>query len=254
MKKRFYGLLILLITLTFGPVSELPAQQETDQPAVMRTNQQAKGTPLEIEFHKGVEHYFPLMAIWVEDMQGHYIHSLYVARSMAKGIFRHAQYEDGSWEKGRKLIPSALPYWSHQRNIPGPDSMFVPTPSNPLPDAYTGATPTGSFTLQTVVNDSVTPPFRVLFEINQSWDWNEHWYNNKYPGNQEYMKSAQPALVYEAVVDPARGQKNFEMNPIGHSHPFGATGALFEDLSTLTSARKIAERIVVRLPGQAHRP
>lgn len=226
------------------------SQQESSVPEKIQTNLQTRGTVLEIEFNKGLEHYYPLMAIWVEDMQGHYRHPLYVARSMAKGIFTHAQYEAGQWKPGEKKIPSALPYWLHQRNIPGPDSLFVPTPEHPIADAFTGATPTGSFILKTVVSDTVERPFRVLFEINQSWDWNQHWYNSKYPGNQEYMKSAQPALVYEAVVDEQSSGREIIMSPIGHSHPYGATGELFEDISTLTTARKIAEKITVRVLSQ----
>ena len=226
--------------------STLFSQEQPSGPEKIETNLHAEGTVLEIEFNKGLEHYYPLMAIWVEDMQGNYVHPLFVARSMAKGIFRHAQYDDGQWKQGEKKIPSALPYWLHKRNIPGPDSLYVPTPDHPIPDAYSGATPTGSFILKTVVGDSVKKPFRVLFEINQSWDWNQFWYNSKYPGNKEYMKSAQPALVYEAVVDKQSIGKDIPMKPIGHSHPYGATGELFEDLSTLTTARQIAREITVR--------
>ena len=125
--------------------------------------------------------------------------------------------------------------------------MYIPTTENPIADAYTGATPTGDFILQSIVADSIGPRFRILFEINQPWDWNQHWYNNKYPGNKEYLKSGQPALVYEANIDLNNSITEYIMKPVGHSHPYGATGELFKDLSTLTSAINIAEQIIIKI-------
>ena len=75
-----------------GSLYSQDSQRDT---LVMLTNQDAIGTSLEITFHKGLEHYYPLLAIWVEDMEGNYEHPLYVAHSMAKGTFRHARYEGG---------------------------------------------------------------------------------------------------------------------------------------------------------------
>lgn len=245
-KSTFVKLPVVLLAILFMH-SSLFSQENHATEEIIRTNQSAKGTLLEIEFQKGLEHYHPLMAIWVEDMEGNYVHSLYISRSLAKGIFGHAYYKDGVWQEGEKKVPSALPYWLHQRDLPGPDSLYIPTPDHPIADAFTGATPTGNFILKTVVADTIGPAFRVLFEVNQSWDWNEYWYNSKYPDNQEYLKSAQPALVYEAVVDLQVKEKPFVMKPIGHSHPYGATGELFEDLSTLTTALEIAEKIEVRI-------
>jgi len=237
--------IILLPAALFG-------QQKAGQTGEFTTLEDTHGTRLEIIFHKGLEHYYPLMAIWVEDMQGHYLHPLYVAESMAKGVFRHARYEDQTWKPGEKKIPSALPYWGHRRRERSPDSLSLPTPEHPLPDAYTGATPTGDFVLRTTVADSVDNRFRILFEINQSWDWNEHWYNSKYPGNKEYMKSAQPALVYEAVIDGSSAGETYRMSPVGHSHPYGETGDLYKDLSTLTTALRIADRIEIAVLGPTH--
>lgn len=221
--------------------------EDRDEYATLTTNPGDAEKEIEIEFRKGIEHYYPLMAIWVEDMSGNFIHSLYVAQSIAKGEFEYGQSEGGKWKRGEKEIPSALPYWAHQRGVMTIDSSYMPTKKNPLPDAYTGATPTQSFILKTSVDKEVSSQFRILFEINQSWDWNKFWHNAKYPGNKEYMKSAQPALVYEATIDLESDKEKYEMKPVGHSHPYGATGELFEDLSTLTTALEIAESITVRV-------
>jgi len=53
--------------------------------------------------------------------------------------------------------------------------------------------------------------------------------------------------VYEATIDLNNNKKEYVLQPVGHSHPYGATGELFEDLSTLTTAKEIAEKIVVRI-------
>jgi hypothetical protein len=86
-----------------------------------------------------------------------------------------------------------------------------------------------------------------MFEINQNWDWNEYWTNDKYPGDKNYLNSAQPAVVYESMVDQKYPDYKYIMRPIGHSHPSGQTGELFTDLNTLTTALQIADSIVVRI-------
>ncbi|SRR6056297_366859 len=214
---------------------------------ILKTNEKGEGVSIEIEFQKGLKHYFPLFAIWVEDMEGNFIHSLYVAESIAKGRFDYGRTKEGEWIPGPKKIPAALPYWGHKRKGKTKDSLFIPTPDNPVIDAYTGATPTSNFILKTKTNKIFADSFRILLEINQSWDWNEHWYNDKYPGNKEYLKSAQPALVYEVVINMKDEKKEYEMKPVGHSHPYGATGELFPDINTLTTALKIADKIVVKI-------
>jgi hypothetical protein len=244
---------ILLQTLLVVICLSLPgtANSQTDSPQnqlqSISTNSEAEGLPVKITFKKGIKHYFPLMAVWVEDTTGAYIHPLYVAESIAKGKFRHARFKDGEWQPGEKIIPAALPYWGHRQTDVPHDSIFMPTPEHPLPDAYTGATPSNSFILNTVVEASAGKVFNILFEINQSWDWNDYWYNGRYPGNQEYLKSAQPALVYKVTIHLADNQSKYTMKPVGHSHPYGASGKLYEDISTLTTARKIAESIIVEI-------
>ncbi|MFP4018632.1 MAG: hypothetical protein ACLFUH_05235 [Bacteroidales bacterium] len=241
-------ILVFMFLSLFFVAFQMNAQTETQKDySTLATNPDGGERKIEIEFQKGTDHYYPLMAIWVEDMKGNYIHSLYVAQSIAKGEFEYGQPEGGKWKRSEKQIPSALPYWAHQRGVMTEDSSYMPTKKHPLPDAYTGATPTRSFVLETAVSEEAGSKFRILFEINQSWDWNKYWHNARYPGNKEYMKSAQPALVYEAAIDLESGEKKYDMKPIGHSHPYGATGELFEDLSTLTTALDIVESITIRV-------
>ena len=93
----------------------------------------------------------------------------------------------------------------------------------------------------------ISGKFRVLMEINQTWDWNSHWTNSKFPDDPEYRTSSQPALVYAADVDTDSSQKEFLMKVIGRSHHSGADGNLYSDLNTITTALEIVSEIKVVL-------
>ena len=245
-------LTVLVLMLMTGSVLlsscfMFPPAEPEEEPFLFETNSSGKGIALEVEFRKGRTHYFPLMALWIEDTTGSFIQTLYVAESIAKGVFGHGDASTGKWMPGEIRRPAALPYWGHRRGMQADDGLYLPDPENPVADAYTGATPTGSFVLATRSDMMLDEPFYVYFEINQSWDWNHYWTNNKFPGDMEYFSSAQPALVYRTLADPARPGENFVMKPVGRSHHSGATGELYNDLHTMTTALEIARSIVVRV-------
>jgi hypothetical protein len=116
-----------------------------------------------------------------------------------------------------------------------------------MPDAVTGPTPAGNFTLQSKSSATLPGTFRILLEINQSWDWNDFWTNNKYPDNIDYKTSSQPSVVYEAVIDTRASVKEFPMKPIGHGHFAGLDGSLDKNLGTITTALEIAKSIVIKI-------
>ena len=207
------------------------------------TNVEGKGTEMRVEFVKGSGHNHPLMAIWVEDMDGNYLQTLYVAESIARGVFDYGDKHTGKWMAGEISRPAALPYWAHKRNVLNDIGNYMPKPGFEVPDAYSGATPKANFTLQTRTDNPMPPKFRVLMEINQTWDWNRYWTNSMYPDEPEYKTSAQPAVVYATEVDTGSSQMEYEMKPIGHSHYAGADGKLYKDLGTLTTALKIVEEV-----------
>lgn len=242
--KYFLFIPLILISLI------LPGCKSQDVPAsppdLYAYNTNAKGQAVTIEFTRGPEHNHPLMAIWIEDMQGNFVQTLFVAESIGKGVFKHGDSSTGKWLPGEIRRPAALPVWSHRRGIMAEDGLFLPTSSNPVADAYTGPTPPGSFILETRLEEFVPDQFLVFFEINQTWDWNEFWTNNKYPGNDEYKTSCQPALVYKAVVNLNAEKKEYNLRLIGHSHYAGEDGQIYEDVSTFTTARRISEEIKVR--------
>jgi hypothetical protein len=235
--------LILSVLLTSCTTSRVPVDETPDH---ISSNPGGKGAELEVTMIRGEGHNHPLMAIWVEDEEGNFIQTLYVAESIGKGVFRHGDTSQGFWMPGEIQRPAALPYWSHRRE---PKAGNLPTPDDPVADAYTGPTPGKSFVLHTRLDDPDLRKFRVLFEINQTWDWNEYWTNNRYPDDEEYKTSCQPALVYAASVDLDDPAGEFPMKIIGRSHHSGANGELYDDLNTLTTALHIAEEIIVTIPG-----
>jgi hypothetical protein len=243
-------ILTVLILLTVGGCSAWREQRMAQRaeplpPMVIETSYDGRGISLTVNFEAGKSFNHPLMAIWIEDLDSNYTQTLYVARSIAEGIFRHGDPSTGRWQPGPVRRPAALPYWGHQRGIKASDGLYLPTQDDPMPDAITGPTPKGSFILNTHTPAESHQKFRVLFEINQAWDWNQYWTNNKFPDDEHYKTSSQPAVVYEALIDLTSEQKSYILKPIGHSHWSGKTGKLFTDLSTLTTALDIARSIQV---------
>jgi hypothetical protein len=245
MKKTYVTFLVtLVLALTFSCKStRVP---ETEIPEKIQSNLQGEGPALQIEFIRGEAHNHPLMAIWVEDINGKYIQTLFVAESIGKGIFQHGDATSGKWLPAGIRRPAALPVWSHSRGIKEADGLFVPTPDDAIADAYTGATPQISFILNTKLDKSGPEKFFVYFEINQTWDWNEYWTNNKYPDDDVYKTSCQPSLIYRTLVDLTDSTKINTMELLGRGHHSGKDGKIYTDLETMTTALNITRNIKVR--------
>jgi hypothetical protein len=238
-------LVLLMASCTSGLSRKKSVQPESRE--IITSNENGKGPEITVDLYKGKSFYFPLMAVWLEDENGRYIQTLFVARSVATGFFRYGKIENKNWMPGVKREPQTLPYWAHKRGIKASDGLYIPEPENPVPDAYSGATPVTGFTLISRADSTLPRNCKVMLEINQNWDWNEYWTNDKYPDDENYKMSCQPALVYESVIDTQLPKESYTMNPVGHSHYSGKTGELFPDLSTLTTAMHIADSIVVRV-------
>jgi len=205
------------------------------------------GTALKLTFEKGKQHNHPLFAVWLADMNGTFLETLYVSESIGKGVFPRVDRQKGAWLAGPIQRPAALPYWAHQRNILNEFGSYNPTPAHPELDGNTGATPQSSFILNLKSSKELSGSYLVFVELNQSWDWNEFWYNDRFPGNKEYMTSSQPALVYSVLID-TRQKTACQLKPVGYSSYDGSDGSLNPDLKTLTTALHIAKSITVSVP------
>jgi hypothetical protein len=202
-----------------------------------------------ISAHTGMSHNHPSFVFWIEDMDGNYLTTLYVTGYVASGVFRYADAGTGKWKdvKGESVRPASLPYWAHKRGIVSRDSLYIPVPENPVPDAYSGATPPGNFVLLAETGISLPEKFRVLFEVNQTWDWNEYWTNNKFPGDADYQSSCQPSLIYAVTINTQDEIEKYFLNPIGHGHYSGDNGRLYTDLSTITTALHIYVKTLIEV-------
>ncbi|HKM94560.1 MAG TPA: hypothetical protein VJY41_12985 [Prolixibacteraceae bacterium] len=236
--------IMLILLLIVVPMLEPFAQIRSKNVVEFETNKGLNGKKLEIAFNKGKKFKDPTFAIWIEDMEGKYIETLYVTQYLGSGIYRHAKRAEGRplSKSGPAKRPSTLPVWLHQRNN---GTSLLPTPDAPVLDAISGATPKNSFILNTASTQKLPAQFKVMFEINQPFDYNKHWTKEIYPAEFDYNYSAQPALVYAAVIDNSKKSDKVQFELIGHSHYSGRNGELYSDVSSFTTALSIVEKIFV---------
>jgi len=238
------------IFIAFLIVSAIAMAGKKVKPEVFSTENYGSknnGTSLQLKFEKGTEHNHPLFAVWLADENGEYIQTLYVSESIGKGVFKRINKSKGRWLPGEIQRPAALPYWVHQRNEKNENGGLLPTPKNPVPDAYTGATPQASYVLNVKTEQPLIGRYKIMLELNQTWDWNEFWFNALFPDEKEYRTSSQPALIYAADINSDKKGVDIQLNPIGHAHYAGKDGSLTSDLSTLTTALNIAKSISVKI-------
>ncbi|MBN2776410.1 MAG: hypothetical protein JXR36_02130 [Bacteroidales bacterium] len=239
-------ILISILTISnFSTQSDTPCKKKknAEEKEIIVKNSSATGYEIEIEFTSGKGHNNPSFAIWIEDMNEQFVQELFVTQSVATGIFRFGDASTGQWQAGQKMYKATLPYFIHKHS----QSAIIPNKNNPITDAYTGATPSNDFILKTKSNAKIDGKFRIVMEINQAWDSNNYWNNAKYPDEKEYKNSLQPSLVYAVTIDPKNLMDEYTLNPIGHGHYAGKNGNLFTDLSTFTTALRIAQSIKLKI-------
>lgn len=183
----------------------------------------------------------PQIAMWIEDLNGNYISTIYVSHKIATQ----------SWQaSGGNRRKEALPAWCYSRGIQYPDGLYLPTKDKPVVNGISGATPHGTFDVK------ITPvgnlrQFIVKVELNHSTDWNEHYPKNAAESDPNWTGgkggSGQPAIVYAATIDLDSDKKQYTADLIGHSSPDGTNGEINTDLSTLTSALEIVAEIIINI-------
>lgn len=232
----------ILITLFLANIiTSCSTNNKIAEPVVINLD---SSNELTIELSPGKSFNHPTFVIWVEDVEGNYLKTLYITKAYASGTFHHKMIGDSLWvnESGKSIQPAALPYWTYKKGLIN-NKNLIPTPENPFVDAYTGATPQGAFKLSG--NSIKMSKYRILLEVNQPWDWNHYWTNNKYPNNSAYKHSAQPSIIFSVTINPE--QSEFYLNPIGHGSPTGEDGKLYTNLTTITSALNIFSSIKLTL-------
>ncbi|WP_106794000.1 DUF4405 domain-containing protein [Aquimarina sp. Aq78] len=208
---------------------------------------------VEIDVKIGDAFRYAMMVIWVEDIDGNYIESLFVPKSIATSKYVNGKPDkNGIWKPAIVRRPESLPYWSHKRGIRASDGLFIPLRKAYDIDAVSGATPTYDFIINSKAKLGKLKKFRVLMEVNQSFNWNKYYSKDRFPNDSIYSGSGrvgQPAIVYAVDVDLDKFglSKNFLFEPIGHSHHSGKTDELFTDMSNITTALDIIDRGIVKI-------
>ncbi|MGC8864999.1 MAG: hypothetical protein ACP5O2_04660 [Bacteroidales bacterium] len=256
MKNTSYILVFIWALLMVNPLN-LPAQKKKNRgikkDTTIVSNSMGQGLELEITAIPGRGHNHPTFVVWLEKEDGTYIETLFATQYIGKGVFRFGTAEKGRWEAAPVQRKAAVPYWGHKRGIKNEQGNYLPSATSPLPDAITGPTPPAGFTIKTRSSEPLVGKIKILMEVNQTWDWNPYWNNALYPDDADYHSSAQPAVVYAAEFDASNPPVSpIRMKPIGHSHYSGATGELFSDLQTLTTALQIFNEITVKVSPSAH--
>ncbi len=233
----------------------------------------AAGEEFTIEFRKGPFFMWPQYAIWLETLDGKLIQPLYVTGKLAANNFatrvtrKNPQqvftdnplvtaasgeeifdYQYDTASKNERMRPESLPVFLHALGLKSADGRVVPETSTPVLDAYSGATMLENFQLATKSLTTLPEQFRIRFEINQSFDFNTYYSSDRFPDDEVYSGdgySAQPSVIYEAVVDRNDKQSIYLLKLVGQGHHSGKDGAINPDTSNLTTATQLVDRILV---------
>lgn len=213
--------------------------------AVYATNQTEVGKELKIEVVRGEQwmhvqdfgamkfRVTPQVAVWIEDTNGAFIQNIFVTQCFAKqkwyGIKSHP---DSCYRT------MCMPYWFNKMLSAG---IAAPTQKAPLPDAVSGATPGGSFTINTKIPKDLQK-FNLCFELNKSFDNNETWKK----GKAAETFNGQPAIVYSALINlNDANKKNYELAYTGRSGETGNDPKLLNTKDGLTTALEMVKSVRV---------
>lgn len=170
----------------------------------------------------------PTYAIWIEDLDGQYVDTYYVTN-------KFYQWTRGATNNAPERI-EALPYWWHKQR------------GTLLTDAVTAATPKEDISIVNTINNS-PEKFVLKMEVNNSFDYNEYYTKDGENETVPTKGGGQPALIYSAVIDVSHPSREYEMMLVGHSSPDGSNGRLYSDIATVTTARQMIDKVIVKIEG-----
>jgi hypothetical protein len=183
----------------------------------------------------------PQIAVWTQDEAGRFLETLYVTRDEGR-----AGYDEKDEKHTLSPRPAALPVWAHRLGVQRGATPLLDRHA-PAPDVVSAASPEDNVYLVARAHVPFPARFAVLLEVNSSFDYNDYYRRDSFPDEPAYAEGgnpAQPSVVYRAWIEPD-GPRFVVMTPIGHGHHAGADGRIDPDLSRLTTALDILERVVV---------
>jgi hypothetical protein len=179
----------------------------------------------------------PQFAIWIEDLNGNYLDTIYATSKIVNQNWSKAPSD--SSQEGKIKRKEALPYWTYKHGN-----------SKMNPDTMSSATPKGSSVINSKINEK-QGEYIIFAEVNMSTDFNEYYPKNAKQGKDNYSGgpwgSGEPALIYSSNINLNSTNKIYELKLIGHSSPDGSDGNLYKDLSKVTTAKNIINKITVEI-------
>ncbi|MGK0188443.1 MAG: hypothetical protein ACI9R3_004254 [Verrucomicrobiales bacterium] len=179
---------------------------------------------LSVSFARDLES-LPAIAVWAETATGTMIETLYIDPALA--------YSDNP-EWGGASVPRhhILPIWRHRYTmISGVD------PTGEI-DAFSGATPTHSFTLDDYLTLGEEKSFVLSVEVNAPADSNEHYTDSRI---------GQPSLLYTAYIELDVENRYTILELTGHGEGSERNGAIHYDLEKITTARALIDLLLVKV-------
>ena len=177
------------------------------------------------------------IAIWLTDEKGNFVDTIYVTRKTAqKGLGNRGGSLDDKWG-GSRL--STLPVWAYSQGIDYGNGNPYPSKAQPLPDAITSATPkAGEFVWQWNPKNALKGGRYLYYvEVNESFDQSDQHDYSWYRG--------QPSVVWRGIIVVGNEANESEAQIIGHGDIAGENGQIYSDLSSLTTALGLIEKVTV---------
>lgn len=175
----------------------------------------------------------PQYAAWIETADGDYVQTLMVTARAAKGNWMSAP------DEGR---PEALPVWFAARSS-GTKTADI--------DAATSATPKAEENISRSSEAlAAGREYRIRFEVNHSFDYNDSWPKGAKPGDAGYSGvNGQPSLVYEGRFTAGRAG-TIELLPVGQGSIDGSSGILAAGTEGMTTALSIVKKVDAEVRGE----
>lgn len=178
-------------------------------------------------------------AVWLEDEEGNYVHTLYVTKKTAKKSFIFSPKE------GR---PESLPVWYHASKNGGENFSAVAGDidgeksggtKNDF-DAVSSATPKGGVIFTAGLEDG--KDFVIKAEFNTSFDYND-FYTKKNSG-----VNGQPSVIYSAKIPSDFSESSGEiiLTFAGTGSLDGSDGNIQDESENLTTAKSIVKLVAVK--------
>ena len=166
----------------------------------------------------------PTIAVWAESTTESMIETLYIDPRLAYA-------EKPNWGGSKTPRVEILPIWRHRYTlISGID------PNGEI-DAFTQATPTHRFSLDSFLKLDGAKEFVLCVEINVPGDPNEAYHD---------AKLGQPSLLYTAYIDLESPQPYALLELTGHSAGAEVNGAIQYDLDGITTAKQIVDLLLAK--------